>query len=87
MNDSIWLDVIDFKNGSNLKVYFKNKNYYVLGSYRYHEINVADPWFAISGYVQFDIQTNQADPVINYENDSTIIMTFRLSDVDHIEIF
>lgn len=86
VSDDIWHDVFDFKNGSNLKVYFKNKDYYVIGSYRLSEDKGNDSWFAISGYGKYDKETNEAidDSVIN---DNSVIMTFKLSDVEHIEIY
>lgn len=86
VHDDIWHDVFDFKNGSNLKVYFKDKDYYVIGSYRISEDNGNDSWFAISGYGKYDKETN--DPIENgFIGDNSVIMTFKLSDVEHIEIF
>lgn len=86
VSDDIWHDVFDFKNGSNLKVYFKDKNYYVIGAYRISEDKGNDSWFAISGYGKYDKTTN--DPIEdNFIDDDSVIMTFKLSDVEHMEIF
>ena len=86
VSDDIWHDVFDFKNGSNLKVYFKDKDYYVIGAYRLSEDKGNDSWFAISGYGKYNKETNDVidDSVIN---DDSVIMTFKLSDVEHIEIY
>lgn len=85
-NDDIWRDVLDLDNGSNLKVYLKGKDYYLIGHHKNHEENGDNSWFAISAYGKFDINT---DEVIDnkYMDKENIIATFRLSDVEHIEIF
>lgn len=85
-NDDIWRDVLDLDNGSNLKIYFKDKDYYLIGHHKNHEENGADSWFAISAYGKFDAKT---DKVIDdrYMNNENIIATFRLRDVERIEIF
>lgn len=86
VHDDIWHDVFDFKNGSNLKVYFKDKDYYVIGAYRVSEDKGNDSWFAISGYGKYNKITN--DPIENgFIGDDSVIMTFKLSDVEHIEVF
>ena len=86
VSDDIWHDVFDFKNGSNLKVYFKDKDYYVIGSYRLSEDKGNDSWFAISGYQRRDKSTG--DPIEEgFIDDDSVIMTFKLSDVEHIEVF
>ena len=85
--DSIWLDVIDYNDGSTMKVFFKNKDYYIVGAYHRHEADSDDPWFALSNYGQYDIKTNTIDPVVNFIEDDKAFITFRLSDVDHVEVF
>ena len=40
LNTTIWDDVINYKEGTNLKVYLKGKDYYFIGAYRYHEENM-----------------------------------------------
>ena len=87
-NDSIWYDVLDLKNGSNLKIYLKNKDYYVIGHHKNHEENGNDSWIAVSAFGKFDVKTNQLvrhEP--SYLNNPEVIFTVRLSDVEHIEIF
>lgn len=45
-----------------------------------------DSWFALSGYAKCDINTNEVIPTGKHLNDRDIFITFRLKDVDHIEI-
>lgn len=54
-NESIWDDVLDYKNGSNLKILLKDKDYYVVGQYNYHE---TDKWMCVGGFGIFDAETN-----------------------------
>lgn len=87
-NENIWRDVFDFKRGSNLKLYLKNEDYYLIGHFRNIEEKEADPWIAISAFSKHDKITN-----LNYNNEpdfsdnADVILTVRLSDVEHIEIF
>ena len=87
----IWRDVIDLDNGSNLKIYVKDDNYYVYGHFRNVEEHEDDPYIAVFGYGKFDKVTNK---LLEYEpnhmdddikNDRNIYM-IRMSNVDHIEI-
>ena len=83
-NQSIWKDVIDFKNGSNFKVYLKDKDYYVVGHLENFE-ETENPWFSLSGFVKLDLQTNGI--IVSYEENQGVKIVFRLSDVEHIEVF
>ncbi len=87
----IWRDVIDLDNGSNLKIYVKDDNYYVYGHFRNVEEHEDDPYIAVFGYGKFDKVTNELLEYENHyldddiKNDSHIYM-IRMSNVDHIEI-
>lgn len=87
-NDSIWIDVLDLNNGSNLKVYLKNKDYYVIGHHKNHEENGNDSWLALSAFGKIDKITNR-----NYKNEPSFFnnknvkYVVRFSDIEHIEIF
>jgi hypothetical protein len=87
-NDDIWRDVFDYKNGTNLKVYLKETPYYLIGHYKSHEEKGNDSWFVLSAFSKIDNQTNS-----NYSNEpdfssrDDILITIRLSDIEHIEIF
>lgn len=87
-HDDIWHDVLDLENGSNLKVYLKNEKYYIIGHHKNHEENGNDSWLALSGFAKFDKETNELyknEP--SYLENNNVIITIRLSDVEHIEIF
>lgn len=85
-HDTVWKDIIDFKNGSNLKVYLKDKDYYIIGHYKLSEMDTNNPWFVLSAYGKYNIKENKPINKV-YHNDSDVYITFRLSDVDYMEIF
>ena len=84
-NKDIWLDVLDLSGGSNLQVYLKGKDYYLRGHYKVHEEKGEDSWFAISAYVIYDAKTNK---VIDeqFKHELNAITTFRLKDVERIDV-
>ena len=92
LNDDIWRDVLDLKHGSNLKVYLKDKDYYIIGHHKNHEENGNDSWLALSSFGKYDKETNanyKKEPNFtenNRENEFRII-TVKFSDIEHIEIF
>lgn len=43
-NDSIWKDIIDLKKGTNLKIYIKDSEYYVIGHFDTIEENGDLSW-------------------------------------------
>lgn len=84
--DDIWQDVFDFKNGTNLKVYMRDKTYYVVGHYKYNEEKGDDSWMALSAYGMFDKANNK--PVgLSYVDNENVIITLRMRDIEHIEVF
>lgn len=87
-NEDIWRDVLDLKNGSNLKVYLKNEDYYIIGHHKNHEEKEGESWLAVSAFGKFDKVTNEnykEEP--KYLDDENVIYTIRFSDIEHIEIF
>lgn len=89
-HNDIWRDVLDFENGSNLKVYLKDKDYYIIGHHFNHEENGNDSWLALNGFAKIDKNTNlyyKNEPRYNDGQNESVIITVRLSDIEHIEIF
>lgn len=88
LNNDIWRDVLDLENGSNLKVYLKDKDYYIIGHHKNHEEKGNDSWIALSAFAKYNKETNE-----NYKNEPSyldkkdVIITIRFSDIEHIEIF
>lgn len=92
LNDDIWRDVLDLEHGSNLKVYLKDKDYYIIGHHKNHEEKGNDSWLALSGFGKYDCETNtnyKNEPNFTEDNkeNENIIITIRFSDIEHIEIF
>ena len=86
--NDIWHDVFDFSKGTSLKVYLKDKNYYIIGVLSNMELNAKDPWWAVSKFAKFDVNTNlRCEDEPSYLDNENALYSFRLSDVDHLEIF
>lgn len=86
--NNIWRDVFDLDNGSNLKVYLKNKNYYIIGHHKNHEEKGDDSWLALSAFAKFDINTNRiSENTQSYLDRDDIVITIRLSDIEYMEVF
>lgn len=87
-NDSIWKDIIDLKKGTNLKIYIKDSEYYIIGHFYTIEENGDLSWIAISGFAKFDVETNEPykeEP--SFLNNTFCKYVVRLSDIKHIELF
>lgn len=88
LSDDIWRDVFDLENGSNLKVFLKDKDYYLIGHLKNYEEKEDSSWLALSGFAKFDKKTNKPcieEPI--YLNNSSVFVTVRFADIDFIEIF
>ena len=87
-NDDIWREVINWKDGSNLKIYLKDQEYYLIGHQKNMEEKGEESWIAISAFGKFDKKTNEnyrEEP--SYLDDENVIYTVRLSDIEHMDIF
>lgn len=84
--DDIWQDIFDFKNGTNLKLFMKDTTYYIIGHYRYSEEKGNDSWMALSAYGKYDKENGK---VIGpcYHDKESVIITVRINDIEHIEVF
>ena len=85
-HSDIWRDVLDLDNGSNLKIYFKNNDTGIIGHHVVHEENGDNSWFAVSAPIKFSAKNDTITNDDNQNNEDYVI-TFRLSDVERIEIF
>ena len=89
-HSDIWRDVLDLEKGSNLKVYLKDKDYYIIGHHKVHEENGDSSWLALNGFAKMDKNTNdyyKNEPRYNNGENEDVIITVRFSDIEHIEIF
>ena len=85
-HSDIWRDILEFDKGTNLKVYFKENNIGIIGHHVVHEEKGNDSWFAVSAPIKFNVDTEKIIDDKNKDNED-VIVTFRLSDVEHIEVF
>ena len=85
-NNDIWRDILNLEDGSNLKVYFKDSDIGLVGHHFVHEENGDNSWFAVSAPVKFNITTDEIIDATK-QDDKNFIVTFSLSDLEHIEFF
>ena len=69
-----------------MKIYFVNSKVGVIGHYVAHEENGNESWFAVSAPIKFNIETNESIDETNKDNEN-VVFTFRLNNVDYIEVF
>lgn len=84
-NDNIWRDVLDLRNGSNLKLYIRGEDYYVVGHHRIIEEKGDDSWIVLTGFVKL----NKSDDteLESHKEDNKSMIAIRLADVEYAEIF
>ena len=88
LNDDIWRDVFDLENGSNLKVFLKDKDYYLIGHLKNYEEKGAESWLALSAFAKFSVKSNKpcrGEP--EYLSNNSVYITVRFSDIECIQIF
>lgn len=84
-NDNIWRDVLDLRNGSNLKLYIREEDYYVAGHHRNIEEKGDDSWIVLTGFVKLNKSDNTE--LESHKGDNKSMIAIRLADVEYAEIF
>lgn len=84
-NNNIWRDVLDLRNGSNLKLYIREEDYYVMGHHRNIEEKGDDSWVVLTGFIKL----NKSDDteLESHKGDNKSMIAIRLADVEYAEIF
>ena len=83
-------DNLDYENGTTLRVYLNNEEYYLVGAFRYKEDIGEDRWLVLAAYTKY-ICDNAGNAYVyneqDYEGKAFERIMVRMSDVKHIEIF
>ncbi|RHO69733.1 hypothetical protein DW085_01730 [Clostridium sp. AF50-3] len=83
-------DNLDYENGTTLRVYLNNEDYYLVGAFCYKEDIGDDRWLVLAAYTKFICDDAGDANVYNgadYEGKAFERIMVRMSDVKHIEIF
>lgn len=83
LNANTFDDVIDFKNGSNLKVNMKEKDYYFVGIFEVYD-NINSGWLGIHSYIKIDKNTHET--IESYDGMKNRKLIIRFSNIDTIEV-
>lgn len=84
-NDNIWRDVLDLGNGSNLKLYIRDADYYVVGQHRNIEEKGEASWIVLTGFIKFSKDDDKK--IETHEGKDKDMIAIRMSDVEYVEIF
>ena len=84
-NDNIWRDVLDLTHGSNLKLYIRDANYYIIGHHRNIEEKGDDSWIVLTEFIKHSKDDNRV--IETHDGKEKDMIAIRLSDVEYAEIF
>lgn len=84
-HDDIFWDVIDYSNGTLMRVYLKNESFYYVGQFSMREEKGDESWISLFNYGTVDYETGQMIYDAKANKDPTIAMV-RLKDVSRIEL-
>lgn len=84
-NDNIWRDVLDLTNGSNLKLYIRDADYYIIGHHRNIEEKGDDSWIVLTEFIKRSKNDNRV--IETHEGKKDDMIAIRMSDVEYAEIF
>lgn len=83
-NDFILHDIISKNNGSNIKLTFKNADYYLLGQFFGFDKPDGSGWIAVKSYIMYDLQDNV---ITDYSNDPDVYFSVRFDDIKTMEVY
>lgn len=84
-NDNIWRDILDLSNGSNIKLYIREADYYVMGHHRNIEEKGDNSWIVLTEFTKFNKNDNKE--LESHKGDGDSMIAIRLTDVEYAEIF
>lgn len=87
-HESVWNNIIDYQNGTNIKVYLKNQPYYYIGHLYSHEENGLDSWFSISAPMKYkEIDCGDDILIFDQQGNTDAYLVFNLKDIEIIQLF
>lgn len=84
-NDNIWRDILDLTHGSNLKLYIRDADYYIVGHHRNIEEKGDDSWIVLTEFIKHSKDDNRV--IETHDGKEKDMIAIRLSDVEYAEIF
>lgn len=86
INRYLWMDVIDYKLGTDVKVFLKGRDVLYIGALIEHEENGTNSWIILKDYLSCNPITQEIYYNSNNDEKITTVM-INLQDVDRIEMF
>lgn len=81
-NDDIWLDVIDYDLGTDMRVFLKNSNVYYDGEFTIREEKGNDSWFVFRNYRMYENGTE-----VKNGDKKKKRLAINLNSIERIELF
>lgn len=85
--DNIWRDIIDYKQGSNLKIFLKNKNYYIIGHFNIIEEKEDESWLVLKGFAKYNVSNNKEIEDHLEDKPENPCIAIRVKDIDYFEVY
>jgi len=84
IHEDIWRNIIDYKNGTILKIYLKSQSAIYIGKLAIHEERSLDSWFVLKDYICMYLEKNE-------EFDSSLCpqptaVAINLNEVERVEL-
>ena len=83
-NDFILHDIVNKSHGSNIKLTFKDADYYLLGRFYGFDKPDGSGWIAVRSYVMYDLTDNK---LVDYSNDPEVYFSVRFDDIKTMEVY
>lgn len=83
---SLHKEILDslIDKSANIKIYFKNKDYYFIGHLNSYSIEKGETMICVSQQIKYDFNDNE---IYSQESTPNAYLLFNLKEVDYIEIF
>ena len=88
MNNNVFDDTVDYKNGSTIYVYLKDKDYYVTGNFKRTDEGADKKYLVLNMFRKFSVADNQIIEdftLLEHSENASIMIKF--DDIDYIEVF
>ena len=84
-NSDVWRDIIDYKEGTTLKIFLKNSSVVYIGKLILHEEKGLDSWFVLKDYICSYLDKDEEFNGEDCEYPTTVALNLR--EVERIELF
>jgi hypothetical protein len=85
INRDLWRDVIDYENGTILKIFMRNQNIIYFGKLAAHEEKGIDSWILLTDYICTYTDKKEEFNSINHPTPTRVMIPF--NQIERVELF